>query len=194
MEIMAVDTTDLLRQRDAEVEWINNSVDLTPEAKQRRVAEVRDQANFQYVEARENEKRQIEQRLASATKSVFDMPTGPTYTDAAKIAQIHGAFRSAWNEVLSATEVDPADPAGARDNLKALLSQAERTGDSLLARAAYHRALDVGDGEVIDTYLETRPKDATKYEKYVEASQAAEQAKDIGSMLSAALTDRAFAS
>jgi hypothetical protein len=37
------------------------------------------------------------------------------------------------------------------------LDQAERSGDKLLARAAYHRAIDLGIQSVVDAYLASRP-------------------------------------
>lgn len=74
------------------------------------------------------------------------------------------------------------------------MGQARRTGDHLLERAAYHRAVDLGIQEVVDTFLEGRPKDAAAWQRYTEAAQEAEQAISFEALFATGMTDRQFAS
>ena len=111
----------------------------------------------------------------------------------AEAAQIHAAFREAFSEVLSAT-ASPESPHQAQEKLEEIMDQAERTGDALLARAAYHRAIDLGIQGIVDTYLAARPKEAKVWEAYTQAHQEASQSRDIPHLLDRALTERAFSS
>jgi hypothetical protein len=74
------------------------------------------------------------------------------------------------------------------------LHQAERTGDTLLARAAYHRAIDLGIQGIVDAYLATRPKEAKAWEDYTQAHREVSQSKDILNVLGRGLTERALSS
>jgi hypothetical protein len=136
---MTTEAQEILRDRDVEIQKSQGYADLTEEAKDRRIAEVTERAQAEYAEAREAENRRREGNVVSSKKAVFGIPASPTYSDA-EVAQVHAAFRSAWADVLMAT----SNPMGAQEELGEILEQAERTGDSLLARAAYHRGLDLG--------------------------------------------------
>jgi hypothetical protein len=57
---MALDTSELSAWRATELTKIDNFADLTDEAKEKRKAEVREQANTAYSEAREAEQRKVE--------------------------------------------------------------------------------------------------------------------------------------
>jgi hypothetical protein len=116
------------------------------------------------------------------------MPYGATESEE---AQIHAAFRSAYNEVR-ATTASPESPEQAEEELGRILGQAERTGDKLLARAAYHRAIDLGAQTVLDAYLSIRPQEERAWNSYTEAYQEVSQSKGIEGLLERGLTDRAF--
>jgi hypothetical protein len=83
-------------------------------------------------------------------------------------------------------------------------SQAERTGDGMLARVAYHRALDIGAHPsdltdygmqaIVDRYLADKPGEAKALERYNRALEEANRVKDVESLLAQAMTDRMFAS
>jgi hypothetical protein len=91
----------------------------------------------------------------------------------AEQAQIMAAFRSARKDVLSATKIeDPESGVQVGQVLSEILYEAERTGDPLLARAVYHRSIDLGSQQVIDRYLSTRPADAQHWQRYTEAAEA----------------------
>jgi hypothetical protein len=186
---MTTAAQEILRGRDAEIQKIQGYADLTEEAKDRRIAEVTERAQAEYTEAQEAEKRGREERLDSAKKAVYRVPASPTYSDA-EVAQVHAAFRSAWADVLMATP----NPMGAQEELGEILEQAERTGDSLLARAAYHRGLDLGLQPIIDRYLQSRPKEAKALQRYNKAVEEADQASSLENLLAGALAGRTLQS
>jgi hypothetical protein len=182
---MTTEAQEILRDRDVEIQKIQGYADLTEEAKDRRIAEVTERAQAEYAEAREAENRRREENVVSSRKDVYRVPASPTYSDA-EIAQVHAAFRSAWDSVLIAT----ANPMAAQEELGEILEQAERTGDSLLARAAYHRGLDLGLQPIVDRYLASRPREAKALERYNKATEEANQASSIEHLLSGALAER----
>jgi hypothetical protein len=189
---MATDPVEILNRRNAEVAKIRNYADLTEEAKQRRIAEVSERAQAEYVEAREAEERERAERLEKSKMAVFRVriPYGATE---AEEAQIHAAFRAAYNEVRSST-VFPESPERAQQELGRILSQAERTGDKLLARAAYHRAIDLGAQGVVDTCLSLRPQENKAWESYTAAHQEHRESRGIGPILERGLAERALSS
>jgi predicted metal-dependent phosphoesterase TrpH len=189
---MATDPTEILRRCNAEVAQIRGYADLTDEAKERRIAEVSERAQAEYAEAREAEERERAERLERTKAAVFRVPTGNVPSDA-EAAQIYAAFRGAWSDVLFAT-ANPESPQQVGDKLEQILNQAERTGDTLLARAAYHRAIDLGVQPIVDSYLEGRPKEAQAWQRYTEAYQEASQSRDVLNVLGRGLTERAFSS
>jgi hypothetical protein len=189
---MATDPVEILRQRNAEVEQIRGFVDLTDEAKQRRIAEVNERAQAAYAEALEANEREKDERLERSKNAVFRVPIPATATDAEE-AQIHAAYRAAYNDVYSST-VFSESPTDAQEELERLMGRAERSGDKLLAKAAYHRAIDLGIQNVVDAYLSSRPQENRAWESYTAAYQEANQSKDIGHLFDRALTERALSS
>jgi hypothetical protein len=189
---MATDPVEILRQRNAEVEQIRGFVDLTEEAKNRRIAEVNERARAQYAGAIEATERERAERLERSKQAVFRVPITATATDAEE-AQIHAAYRAAYNDVYSST-IFSESPADAQEELERLLGQAERSGDKLLAKATYHRAIDLGIQSVVDAYLASRPQENRAWESYTAAYQEANQSKDIGHLLERTLTERALSS
>jgi len=189
---MAADPVEILNQRNAEVAQIRGYADLTEEAKERRIAEVSERAQAEYAEAREAGERERTERLQRTKKAVFRVPVGNVPSEA-EAAQIHAAFRGAFSEVLSAT-ASPESPHQAQEKLEEIMDQAERTGDTLLARAAYHRAIDLGIQGVVDSYLSPRPKESKAWEAYTQAHQEVSQSRDIMHLLGRSLTERALSS
>jgi hypothetical protein len=83
--------------------------------------------------------------------------------------QIHAAYRQASSDVFLAT----MDPGEAKEELEGILKGAERTSDTLLGLAAYHRAIDLGFQPIIDRYLADRPKEERAMERYAAAVEVA---------------------
>jgi hypothetical protein len=193
------DPQEILRDRDAEIAKIQGYADLTQEPKDRRIAAVHEWAQREYAEAREAERERIQQRLESTKQAVFQVPGGYMSSDAEQ-AQIMAAFRSAWKDVLSATEVDEGSllpelqQRQGEQKLTPILEQTERTGDFLLARAVYHRAIDLGAQGIVDKYLSTRKSEATAWQRYTEATQEAEQATSFEGLYAGVMMDQQFAS
>ncbi len=187
---MATDPIEILRQRDAEVAQIRGFVDLTEEAKSRRIADVNERARAEYAEAREANAREIAERLESSKKAVFRVPVSATATDAEE-AQIHASYRAAYNDVYSATR-GAESPQQAEEELERILQLADRTGDKLLAKATYHRAIDLRVQGIVDAYLATRPQEDKAWEAYTTAYQEVAQSRDIGHLLERTLAERAF--
>jgi hypothetical protein len=183
------DPNQILAERNAEVEQIRGFVDLTDEAKERRIAEVNEKANAEYAEAQERQKQAREERLRSTKKSLFAVNDDVNAT-AAERAQIHAAFRQATGDVFLATMDSGASPGGVQDELAHLLERAERTGDTLLAKAIFHEAVDRNLQPIIDSYLENRPNENRAWEKYTEALGESQQATSLEGLLSNALSQR----
>ena len=176
MAFMTTDPVAILNRRNAEVAQIRGYVDLTEEAKNKRIAEVNEKAQAEYAAAREAAERERTERLERTKRAVFRVPVSATATDTEE-AQIHAAFRSAFGEVFSSTSTE--SPGEAEEELGRILQQAERMGDKLLARAAYHRAIDLGVQGIVDAYLASRPQEDN-------------QSRGVDGLLERALTDRAF--
>jgi hypothetical protein len=187
---MTTDPVEILRQRNAEVQQIRGYADLTEEAKQRRIDEVNSRARLEYQQALEDQERERAGRFERTKRAVFRVPIPATATEAEE-AQIHAAYRAAYNDVYSST-LRSESPAEAQEELERLLGQAERSGDKLLARAAYHRAIDLGIQSVVDAYLSSRPTENKAWESYTAAYQDANQSKDIGHLLERTLTESAL--
>ncbi len=189
---MTTDPTEILNRRNAEVAQIRGYADLSEEAKDRRIAEATEKARAEYAEAREMGERERAERLERSQRAVFRVPVSATATDAEE-AQIHAAFRSAYNDVYSST-LSPESPEQAQEELGRLLQQAERTGDKLLARAAFHRAVDLGAQSVVDAYLASRSAENKAWESYTAASQEVRESQGVGGLLERSLAERAFSS
>jgi hypothetical protein len=188
---MATDPVEILNRRNAEVAQIRGFVDLTPEAQARRIAEVNERAQQEYRQAVEDQERERAEWLEKSKKAVFRVPVPASATDAEK-AQIHAAYRTAYNDLYYATSLIAESPAEAREELERHLHQAERTGDKLLARAAYHRAIDLGIQSVVDSYLASRPAENRAWESYTAAQQKVNESKGIGFMLEHSLVQGAL--
>jgi hypothetical protein len=113
----------------------------------------------------------------------------------AEQAQIMAALRSARKDVLSATKIEDREShAQVGQTLASILDEAERTGDPLLARAVYHRAIDVGEQGIVESYLSTRKTEAAAWQRYTEAAQEAQQASSFESLYATGMMDQQFAS
>jgi hypothetical protein len=178
-----VDPGEILAERNREVAKIQGFADLTPEAKERRIAAVNEKANAEYSEAQERQKQERESRLKNSERAaIFSVVDDATATSAERAA-IFSSYRSAAADVSLA-----ASP----EELEGLLTQAERTGDVLLARAAFHAAIDRGHQPLVERYLSTRPKEAKAWERYTSAVEEAQQATGIEGLLGTALFERAL--
>ena len=123
---MSRDPVEILRWQNAEIQKIRGFVDLTEEAKQRRIDEVNARVRAEYDEAVEANERERTERLESSKRAVFRVLIPAGATDAEE-AQIHASYRSAYNDVYSSTRLSDS-PGEAEEELERLLTQAERSG------------------------------------------------------------------
>jgi len=198
----AADPQGVLIKRDAEIAHINSYVDIKDEVKERRIAEVKAKAQVEYEEAKQAEKLALQKEVITTRNAVYNVPTQGAISQGEK-EQVREVYRNLWDVI----QIRTADLGEAKEELGQILDQAERTGDGMLARVAYHRALDIGAQqtelgaltdfgmqEIVDRYLEGRDKEARALERYNKALEAANQANSVESLLAQAFTDQMFAS
>jgi hypothetical protein len=186
------DPVEILNARNQEVAQIRGFVDLTEEAKERRIAEVNERARAAYAEAIEANERERTERLEKSKREVFRIPIPYSATDA-EAAQIRSSYRAARSDIEYA--IAPSlgvDPAHTQGELERFLEQAELTQDPELARAAYHLAIKHVVQSVVDAYLSTRPQENKAWERYTTAQEEAGYASSIGGLLERGLTERAL--
>ena len=189
---MATDPVEILNQRNAQVAQIRGFVDLTEEAKARRIAEVSERAQQEYQQAIEDQERERNERLERSKKAVFRIPIPASASDG-EAAQIRAAYRLARADIESVLAPSlGVDPAYTQQELERVLEQAELTGDPELARAAYHIAIREGVQSVVDAYLTARPTENRAWEAYTTAHQEVNQSRDIGFMLERSLMQGAL--
>jgi hypothetical protein len=181
---------EVIQTRNAKIAEINGYVDLTQDAKDRRIAEVRQWAESEVHAIQEEDKERREANLARAKKEVFRVSVKDTYSEAER-AQVLQAFRSAWAEVRSVTKVTrKEDVPQSAETLEGILEWAELTGDDYLAHSAYLRGIQLGAQSVVDSYLSTRPTKAKAWERYTKAAEEMNASRGIESLLSSAFTER----
>jgi|SRR5215218_1284255 len=188
---LPADPRQILQERDRATSEIRAKVEWTEDAKNERIGEINRWAQQEYTEAKEAEQRRIEVEVVSSRRGVYGVPTEGAIS-AGEVEQVRAAFRGAWDDVLIRTPSEA--PHEAKEGLEEILAQAERTGDSLLARAAYHRGLDLGIQSVVDRYLADKPKEARALERYNKALQESNQSKSLEGLFASAMNDQAFAS
>jgi hypothetical protein len=195
---------DVIRRRDKEVAEVRAQTQYAEDYKAELIRQINEEASREYAEAREAERRRIQDRLESTKKAVFEIPTGYG-SSYAEEAHIHHLFRAALSEVKAATE----NPESAQKTLDALLDQAALTGDHLLGRAVYHhaialgdrkielsdgRSIDLGGQKIVDRYLAGNPVDAKKWEAYAQAQAASKHATSFEGLLATGMMDQQFTS
>jgi hypothetical protein len=189
---------EIIQTRDAKIQEINGYVDLTDEAKDRRVAAVRQWAASEVHAIQEQDQQKIEKEFRTSRDAVFNVPVSVTYSDA-EVAQTWQAFRSAFSEVSSVTKIrDKEEIPGAVETLEGILANAERFGDKHLEHAVFVRATDLATVPIIgrsaealvERYLSTRPTKAKAWERYTKAAQEINRSRGFESLVSSAYTER----
>jgi DNA repair photolyase len=182
---------DLLAKHNAEVQKIRGFVDLTDEAKARRLSEARAKYQGEFAKAKAAERERVEKKVRQTRKAVYGVPGKATFSDAEK-AQINAAYWDARDRVLKVTENLKAT--GSKEELEKLLDLAERAGDPILAAACYHRGLDLGVQPVVDAYLDFREDEAKRLERYNAALEEQRKVNSVENLLSTALTGKVLGS
>jgi hypothetical protein len=173
----------IIGERDYKIAEVRANQDLTEEAKQRRIDELNQWAGQEITAEREFAQRKIEEEVTSSRRALYGIPEADGAKSAGEREQIYQSWRSARADVFLST----LDPSDAPDELQGILDEAERTGDTLLARAAYHRGLDLGLQPTIDKYLADKPEEAKRLQRYNSALEAEQQANSFESLLNAGM-------
>jgi cystathionine beta-lyase/cystathionine gamma-synthase len=187
---MTADPMEILRRRDAEIEKVRSYVDLTSEAKQRRIDETTEKANADYREAREAEAQRLEKRLRDSEKAVFSV-VDDTMASASERAAIHSAYRAAVGEVRWVA-MEESEGVGTQQALLDLLKRAERSGDTLMQKAVFHYGVDNALQPIVDQYLDSKPSENSKWERYAAAVAEHQQANDPINLLTRAYEESAL--
>lgn len=182
---------EILARHSAEVQKIKGFVDLTDEAKARRLNEANNRYQGEFRELKASERERVEKKVRDTRKAVYGVPGQATYTDA-EWATINAAYWDARDRVMEVTENPRASEA--KDELEKLLDLAERSGDPILAAACYHRGLDLGLQSVVDAYLDFRDVEAKRLERYNEALEEQRKVNSVEDLLSTALTGKVLQS
>jgi hypothetical protein len=158
--------TENLVSHQQEVERIRNNPDLSEPAKRRMIEEATSRAAEESTRLQNEEREAIQEAVASAERKVLSI-SYPERASASERAMISMSYRDARRQAEST----------ASENMEALsdlLDQAERSGDAQLAEAVYHVATLRGNRVVAEAYLQSRPKERQRWERYVEARREAE--------------------
>ncbi len=151
---------DMLRK----VDQLRTDADLNHEARRRMIQDAYDAAMASHWDL-------VREREAATQKEIRDLEGGifgVLYPSDARTGvekeSIRQSYRDASFHVLGMEAED----------LERTLSRAEKTGDKVLARAAYHEGTDRGVSRVVDAYHRARPEEGRRWERYAEARTKAE--------------------
>jgi hypothetical protein len=182
---------ELLVKHNAEVQKIRGFVDLTDEAKARRLSEAHAKYQGEFAKAKAAERERVEKKVRQTRKAVYGVPGKTTFSDA-EGATLHDAYWKSWDRVTSVTENSKTH--NSKEELEKLLDLAERAGDPILAAACYHRGLDLGVQPVVDAYLDFRDDEAKRLERYNEALEEQRKVNSVEGLLSNAMAGQVLGS
>jgi len=143
---------------DSTIAEIQENRDLNEEAKQRMISEVYEQSRGEHAKLAEQARAEAEKRVNSARKQAF----APPRMKGADPATVYLSYRDALDRVGQTREPD---------KLAEILSQADITGDEVLAKAVLIRAYEVQNEALVGDYLKNRPEETRSYEKFTDAAE-----------------------
>ncbi len=132
---------------EQQIKNIQANRDLTPQAKERQITEIRNKANHAITEAREAAQGARQEARNSALSKLFGMSFRLSVSEAEKIA-----LRTSYRDAIfrAASMGDPKEA-------HLLLDRAKLTGDTLLTKAVGLISFEKGWHEVVETYVGTSP-------------------------------------
>ena len=148
---------------DAEVAAIRDSHHLNEEGKQAAIAEAYVGAEQRYNEAIERQESEATDRVVAAEQALFRMTSG------------HADYRAALDRAEYAGFAEPSEVQ--RAELTRMLDRATLVGDEKQAMAVFHVAVERGNEDLINRYLEVRPEKAKLAARLMEAQQSEERVK-----------------
>jgi hypothetical protein len=148
---------------------INSNADLSGAAKARYLEEANRWAGERHAEIVDAHHKAVADALEKIEKDLFRL-TYPSsaITDSQKEA-FQNAYRDAAFRLLGADE----------EIVSRAMSRALRTGDKVLAQAAYHEAVERGISEVANEYRQSNEKAAKTWETYASTRRASESRESI---------------
>jgi hypothetical protein len=165
----------LRAEYDRRLEAIRQDPTLSDEGKRQRLLELYTDYSSRHVEISQRATEEIEKRVADAQERVLKpfFPHGLTdaehQTFLMSYRDANDRVQKILNDASASGTMEGVAQAG--EALEALLNQANRTGDEVLAAAIYHNAALREITPIRDAYLEDRPKAKRDWEAHVKARQ-----------------------
>jgi hypothetical protein len=148
---------------------INREPDLSEEAKARYVGEARERAQAKYVQIIDGHEKAIAERLEQNEKRLFSLSYPKDVLTDSQKETFRASYRQATLQLLDASE----------EAVSRMMTRAFRTGDTVLAQAAYHESIERGLSEVGDEYRERYPDAREVWDVYIKDRRAAESREHI---------------
>lgn len=140
----------------AELERIQRDEDLSDSAKSRLTQEARTKASERHRELLQAHEEATKDLLASNEQRLFRLSFPEGISTPSEIQQFRNSYRDASFTVLNLEE----------DTLSRVMTRAARVGDSALAQACYHEAIERGVFSVADEFRERHPDAKAAWEIY----------------------------
>lgn len=148
---------------DAELAALRDSHTLNEEGKQAAIAEAYTRATERYNEAIEREEREAADRVVAAEQALFKLTSG------------HADYRAALDRAEYAGFGESSEVQ--RAELTRMLDRATLVGDEKQALAVFHVAVERGNEDLINRYLERRPEKEKLAARLMEAQESEERVK-----------------
>lgn len=142
------------RELSEEAARISGDPDLSAAAKARRIDEQKLAAQERYVQIRDQHETAIADRLEANERRLFQLRYPQSAITEPDKENFRQGYRQAAYQLLGASE----------ESISRLLTRALRTGDTVLAQAAYHESIERGLSEVGDEYRAKHPQAARAWE------------------------------
>lgn len=164
------DAASQKRRFREQTDGIKSNRDLTDEAKERQIAELRTQTDRTLLDLENKEAAIINDKLASLRRTI-DGPVGTAATDVIQ-------FRDAQDRADRLTEQSDAER---------VMERALRSNDTSLAHAVFQRALEYGWTTVIDSFTAANPATREAVNDYITLDRFQ---NDMGRVFERSLTYR----
>jgi hypothetical protein len=128
------------------------------EYKASRIAKIYDEETQAAQELLDTEADRLEVALRSARREINQ----PVLKGAKDPATLWLAYWAALDKAKKITTIS---------DLRNALQESEMLGDDLMSKALMTRAVELGDGKSLETYLAPRPEEKVAYDRYVEAAE-----------------------
>jgi hypothetical protein len=149
------------REFSQQAQRIRSDPDLNDDAKGRKISEAYEEASRRHEELLRQDNEAQQGEIRDLERSVFAISypfEASTWRDKEMVRQ---SYRDAAFRVFG---MDPHD-------LERMLDRAERTGDTQLACAVYHEALERGITSLTEPYMEHYPDAKERYRRYAAAQR-----------------------